>query len=117
MSNKKMTKREMFEQIKSKLSDSAEIAFVEHEIELLSKKNGPNKSLTPNQRENLAYRDVIVDFMSDGQRYTVSQLVKKCEGLNDMSSQRACAILRQMVDDGQVVRIEEKRIAYYSLVQ
>ena len=36
---KKMTKREMFEQIKSHLTDPAEVAVVEHELELLAKKN------------------------------------------------------------------------------
>lgn len=115
MSTKKMTKREMFEQIKTKLSDSVEIAFIDHEIELLAKKNGPNKTLSPHQRENLAYRDVILDFLSDGSRYTVTDMVKKCDGLADLNSQRVSAILRQMLDDGQVTRIEEKRIAYYSI--
>ena len=40
MTNKKMTKREMFEQIKTNYNlTDAEKAFIDHELELLAKKN------------------------------------------------------------------------------
>ena len=44
MTNKKMTKREMFEQIKANYQlTEAERAFIDHELELLAKKNSAEK--------------------------------------------------------------------------
>ena len=48
----KITKREMFQQIKSHLTDPTEIAFIDHQIELLDRKNASNRKPTANQVEN-----------------------------------------------------------------
>ncbi len=46
----KMTKREMFEQIRTHLTDEAEIAFIDHELELLARKN-ERKSTKPTAKQ------------------------------------------------------------------
>ena len=46
----KITKREMFEQIKAHLTNEAEIAFIDHELELLAKKNS-YKSTKPTKTQ------------------------------------------------------------------
>ena len=49
---KKMTKKEMFAQIKTRLTNAEEIAFIEHEIELLENKASGTRKPTSTQVEN-----------------------------------------------------------------
>ena len=116
---KKMTKREMFEQIKSKYALTAEeVAFIDHEIELLTKKNSADKKPTAKQEANATIKSAILTVMeaNPNQMFTVSELMKKVPGLpEDMSNQRMSALVRQMVEAGLVKRTEVQRKAYFSL--
>ena len=61
---KKMTKREMFEQIKANYSlTNEEVAFIDHELELLAKKNSAEKKPTAVQVANEGIKQSIVDGM------------------------------------------------------
>ena len=117
--NKKMTKREMFELIKGKYPLTAEeVAFIDHELELLSKKNSADKKPTAQQEANATIKSAIQTVMeaNPNQLFTVSELMKKVPGLpEDMTNQRMSALVRQMVESGLVKRTEEKRKAYFSL--
>ena len=114
---KKMTKREMFEQIKSHLTDPAEVAFVEHELELLAKKNSGDKKPTAKQTENESLKQTIIEVLTDnGGLMTVTDVQKSCEELSVLSNQRVSALLRQLKDDGKVERVEDKRKAYFKAV-
>ena len=117
MTNKKMTKREMFEQIKSHLTDPAEVAFVEHELELLAKKNSGEKKPTAQQVANESLKQTIIEVLTDnGGLMTVTDVQKSCEELSVLSNQRVSALLRQLKDDGKVERVEDKRKAYFKAV-
>ena len=114
---KKMTKREMFEQIKSHLTDPAEVAFVEHELELLAKKNSGEKKPTAQQVANESLKQTIIEVLTDnGGLMTVTDVQKSCEELSVLSNQRVSALLRQLKDDGKVERVEDKRKAYFKAV-
>ena len=114
---KKMTKREMFEQIKSHLTDPAEVAFVEHELELLAKKNSSEKKPTAQQVANESLKQTIIEVLTDnGGLMTVTDVQKSCEELSVLSNQRVSALLRQLKDDGKVERVEDKRKAYFKAV-
>ena len=114
---KKMTKREMFEQIKSHLTDPAEVAFVEHELELLAKKNSGEKKPTAQQMANEGLKQTIIEVLTDnGGLMTVTDVQKSCEELSVLSNQRVSALLRQLKDDGKVERVEDKRKAYFKAV-
>ena len=114
---KKMTKREMFEQIKSHLTDPAEVAFVEHELELLAKKNSGEKKPTAQQVANESLKQTIVEVLTDnGGLMTVTDVQKSCEELSVLSNQRVSALLRQLKDDGMVERVEDKRKAFFKAV-
>ncbi|MBO5730157.1 MAG: hypothetical protein J6R67_03075 [Treponema sp.] len=116
---KKMTKREMFEQIKGKYPLTAEeVAFIDHEIELLTKKNSADKKPTAKQEANATIKSAIQTVMEahPNQLFTVSELMKKVPNLpEDMSNQRMSALIRQMVEAGLVKRTEVQRKAYFSL--
>lgn len=114
MSNKKMTKREMFEQIKAnyKLTD-AEVAFIDHELELLAKKNASEKKPTAQQVANEGLKSVILNVLTEnGGLMTITDIQKSSAELADLSNQRISAIVRQMVGI-TVERVEDKRKAYF----
>ena len=111
--NKKMTKAQMFEQIKANynLTDE-ENAFIDHELELLAKKNSAEKKPTAQQTANKAICDAIVNGMEDGKRYTITDLIKTIPECADLTNQRVSALVRGMLDV-KVERVEEKRKAYF----
>lgn len=118
MSNKKMTKREMFEQIKANYDlTAAEVAFIDHELELLAKKNSADKKPTAQQVANEGLKSVILETLSvNGGLMTVTDVQKSCAELSELSNQRVSALLRQLKDDGKVERVEDKRKAYFKAI-
>ena len=114
---KKMTKREMFEQIKANYNLNAdEIAFIDHELELLTKKNSAEKKPTAVQVANEGIKAEILESMEVGKKYTITDLMKSVPACAELSNQRVSALVRQLVTDGSVERTEEKRKAYFSKV-
>lgn len=119
MANKtKMTKRDYFTAILENypLTD-AEKAFIEHELELLAKKNSSEKKPTAQQTANEGIKTAIANGMTANRLYTVTEIQKEIPECADLSNQRVSALLRQMKDDGIVVRTEDKRKAYFSLAE
>lgn len=115
--SKKMTKREMYEQIKAHLTDANEIAFIDHELELLAKKNGAERKPTAKQTANEKLKAAILAFMQPNTTYTISELRKRVPELaadENMTSQRVSALVTQLKDAGAVIRVEDKRKAYFS---
>ena len=113
MTTKKMTKAQMFAQIKANynLTDE-EKAFIDHELELLAKKNSAEKKPTAQQTANKAICDAIVNGMEDGKLYTITDLIKTIPECADLTNQRVSALVRGMLDV-KVERVEEKRKAYF----
>ena len=115
---KKKTKKEMFNFIKSKMSDYAEVvAFVDHELELLERKNSAERKPTVNQLDNAKIKKIIVDRMESGKGYTVTEIIKTILAdteWHDLTCSRCTAIVTQLTEAGMLVRNVEKRKAYYS---
>jgi polyhydroxyalkanoate synthesis regulator phasin len=79
------------------------------------KKNTAERKPTANQVENAGLKTAILDFLADNKgAYTITDLMKSVSALADLSNQRVSALVRQLVEDGSVVRTEEKRKAYFS---
>ena len=114
---KKMTKADYFRQIMANYNLTAdEKAFVEHELELLAKKNSAEKKPTAVQVANEGIKTDILEAMESGKKYTITDLMKSVDACADLSNQRVSALVRQLVTDGSVERTEEKRKAYFSKV-
>ena len=114
---KKMTKADYFRQIMANYElTSDEVAFIEHELELLAKKNSAEKKPTAVQVANEGIKEAILDAMEDGKKYTITDLMKEVDACAELSNQRVSALVRQLVTDGSVERTEEKRKAYFSKV-
>lgn len=114
---KKMTKADYFKQIMASYPlTEDEKSFVEHELELLAKKNSAEKKPTAVQVANEGIKDAILESMESGKKYTITDLMKSVDACADLSNQRVSALVRQLVADGSVERTEEKRKAYFSKV-
>lgn len=82
----------------------------------IAKKNGAVRKPTATQTANAGYKIAILEGMEDGKQYTITDLLKNIEAIADLSNQRVSAIVRQMIESGDVVREEIKRKAYFSKV-
>ena len=110
----KVTKRERFEQIKALVRDNEElVAFIDHEIELLNKKNSRSGKPTKTQLENEKIKNTILDILqTTGKPMTVTQLLTNDE-LDGLSNQRVSALLTQLRKADKVERTVEKKVAFY----
>ena len=111
----KMTKMQKFEMLAnlSEVQANPVLAeFVEHEIELLVKKNSSEKKPTAQQRANAVLCDAIVSGMENGKLYTVTDLQKTVPECAELTNQRISALLRGMFGS-RIERVEEKRKAYF----
>ena len=112
----KMTKRDYFNTLLTMSDVQANpdvVAFIEHEIELLDKKNSAEKKPTAQQIANKVIADAIVAGMERDRLYTVTDLIKTIPACADLTNQRVSAILRGMTDS--IERVEEKRKTYFRL--
>jgi hypothetical protein len=131
MAEKKITKRERFEQIKALIADNEELVkFIDHEIELLARKGSKSAKLTPAQEDALKVADIIKDILAeceDTKGMTVGALLKN-ERIKSyvrhngegVSSQVVTAIFtKNTVSDSNpnadFIRTVEKKVAYYAL--
>ena len=124
MAEKKITKREVVtmmladENIKQ---NDMFVAYLENELALLTKK-AENKKATKNQTENAEIKEVILEVlakMSNGGRATdIMNAVKSvdAEKYATLTNQRTSAILKQMIDEGTVVKTVDKKVSTFSLV-
>ena len=121
MENKKMTKMQKFEMLSNlpEVKNNPILAeFVAHEMELLSKKNSAEKKPTEKQTANAAIQAEVLNAMEVNTLYTITDLCKTVPNLpEDMTNQRMSALVRQLVLNGAVERIEEKRKAYFRKVE
>lgn len=117
---KKMTKRDYFNELLAipAVEQNPElVSFIEHELDLLAKKNSAEKKPTAVQVANDGIKTSILDGMEANTLYTITDLIKTIPELADLTNQRVSALVRQLIADGMVERIEEKRKAYFRLAQ
>ena len=79
------------------------------------KKSSAERKPTPTQQENAGYKGEILNLLADGNQYTITDIMKGVPSLSDLSNQRVSAIVRQLTLSGEVVRVEDKRKAYFKL--
>ncbi len=110
---KRMTKRDYFNRILA-YAHEEDKAFIEHELELLAKKNSGEKKPTATQKENEAIKVAIVEGLGD-KALTIGEICKTVDACKELSSQKVSALVRQLVLEGKVTREEIKRRAYFSV--
>ena len=92
-----MTKKETFATIKGILNDMGNTdfdAFIDHEVELLSRKRSGSSKPTKRQIENEAVKARIAEVLTD-EGQTVTEILKALDD-ESLTNQRVSALLRQM---------------------
>ena len=116
---KKMTKRDYYNALLNIAEVKANpelVKFIDHELELLAKKNSAEKKPTAVQIANEGIKSVILETLAEnGKMMTISEMQKVNAELGEMSNQRISALVRQLMNDEKVVRVEEKRKAYFKI--
>jgi len=113
----KITKREMFEQIRTHLTDEAEIAFIDHELELLAKKNERRSDKpTAKQVANATLIEEIYEAMETGKSYRIAEIQALIPALADASGQKVSALVKKMRDNVLVSREVVKGVAYFTKI-
>ena len=119
-SNRKPTKRDRFNAllaIPAVAKDAELIEFINHEIELLDKKNTAERKPTAKQVENAGFKADTLAWMEPDTKYLSADVAKGVPSIiaAGISPNRVTAMLTQLVNDGAVIRTEDKRKSYYSL--
>ena len=126
MAEKKITKRENFANIEKFLRDNGKNEWADvmaHEIELLAKKSG--SSSTKKNEEQDKFLDLIRDVLaecSDVRGMQCGAIAKdsRIAGFEwadkkETSPQRVSAMLKKLVDCGDVVKTVDKKVTYFRL--
>lgn len=117
-----MTKKEMF-QVLLAMDCVKErndlVKFIEHEIELLDRKNGGNRKPTAQQVANEKIKDKILEVLV--KPMTATQIMKAIEPdfpEITLTTQRISALLRTLGEKGtgEVEKYTEKRVTYFKKV-
>lgn len=80
----------------------------------LAKKSSGERKPTATQKENVGFKEAIVNGLGDD-KYTITDIIKAVPEVGGLSNQRVSALVRQLVADGVLVREEIKRKAYFSV--
>lgn len=114
-----MTKKEMFTALLNLNEVAARpdlVAGIEHEIDLLSRKNASTRKPTAHQEENdmLIEKIVNVLFRAPEAGMTVTEIAKALNN-PDLTHSRINQLVKKLKDSGTVIREEVKRRAYFRL--
>ena len=130
MASTKVTKTQRFEDIRAMLDGTEPaivdgeyrtttedaIAFINHEIELLSRKNSAERKETDTQRANAKYRNLIVEYLAVAESAkTCTEIAKGISELSDFNNQKVASLMRQLVEAGRVTKATVKGKSLFSL--
>lgn len=118
---KKITKKENFATLTEIVANSSHprkaelLGFIEHEVDLLSKKSSKT-TMTATQKANLEVLEVIKEVLADGEApMTVSEMIKD-KRLSEYTNQKISALLRKLVEAGEVEKVTDKKVSRFALI-
>lgn len=113
---KKLTKKEKFDMVLNYIQDNDMLVeFIENEIYLLNKK-ASSSSKTQTQIANEKIKLEIIKALSNCDRpVTITELQEQDSDMKKYSNQKISALLRQLVLDEQVKKIQDKKKTYFSV--
>lgn len=118
---KKMTKMEKYARLLAMpavANDKISAEFIQHEMELLAKKNSSDRKPTAVQEANIGIKETIIDLLADnGKPMTISEMQKASPELAELANQKISSLIRQLMQEGKVEREEIKRKAYFKLAE
>ena len=121
---KKMTKKEMYAMVIATINgvevENKEemINFLNHEVDLLNKKSTKSGE-TKTQKENKVLMEQLKEALGEmTEPVTISELQEKStHEVATLSNQKLSALLKKLVESGEVVKTSEKKKSYFALVR
>lgn len=116
----KVTKKDNYSAIRTileELHNDELVAFIDHEIELLDKRNSSKTGrMTKTQTENVGIKTEILEVLNTSDKpMTATEVMKSLSG--EYSLNKVSALLTQMLNkDNTVERTEVKGKAYFTAV-
>ena len=92
------------------------VAYLENELALLDKK-AQNKKATKTQEQNVGIKATILEVLATIGSGTVTDIQNGNEELSALSNQKVSALVRQLVESGEVVRTTDKKKSIFSLAE
>ena len=115
----KITKREVIGMMMNEevvKANPTYVAYLENEIALLDKK-ASNKKATKTQEENVGIKATILEVLATIGSGTVTNIQNSNEKLSALSNQKVSALVRQLVESGDVVKTVDKKKSIFSLAE
>ena len=117
---KKMTKKDYFNELKNipaVAENEALVNFIDHEIDLLNRKNTSStgeKKMTATQKANEELKVVILEVLkAHTEPMTITEMMKADARLGELTNQKISAVIRLMLKEETVDRIEDKKKAMF----
>ena len=115
----KITKREVIKMMMNEevvKANSTYVAYLENELALLNKK-AQNKKATKTQEQNVGIKATILKVLATIGSGTVTDIQNGNEELSALSNQKVSALVRQLVESGEVVKTIDKKKSIFSLAK
>lgn len=115
----KITKREVIGMMMNEEVVKANpiyVAYLENELALLAKK-AQNKKATKTQEQNVGIKATILKVLATIGSGTVTDIQNGNEELSALSNQKVSALVRQLVESGEVVKTTDKKKSIFSLAE
>ena len=115
----KITKREVIKMMMNEevvKANSTYVAYLENELALLDKK-AQNKKATKIQEQNKGIKATILKVLATIGSGTVTDIQNGNEELSALSNQKVSALVRQLVESGDVVKTTDKKKSIFSLAK
>ena len=115
----KITKREVIKMMMNEevvKANSTYVAYLENELALLDKK-AQNKKTTKTQEQNKGIKATILKVLATIGSGTVTDIQNGNEELSTLSNQKVSALVRQLVESGEVVKTTDKKKSIFSLAK
>lgn len=115
----KITKREVIGMMMNEevvKANPTYVAYLENELVLLDKK-AQNKKATKTQEQNVGIKATILEVLATIGSGTVTDIQNGNEKLSALSNQKVSALVRQLVESGEVVKATDKKKSIFSLAE
>ena len=115
----KITKREVIGMMMKEevvKANPTYVAYLENELALLDKK-AQNKKATKTQEQNVGIKATILEVLATIGSGTVTDIQNGNEELSALSNQKVSALVRQLVESGEVVKTTDKKKSIFSLAE
>ena len=117
MANVKVTQKDMFNEVITLAEQAGRediVEFAKGRIEVLNRKSA-NRKTKVNEADE-ALKTAVAQVLANGEKMTVTAIMRADDTLGAQSNQKVSAILRKMIADGAVAKEKDKKTSLFYAV-